>query len=57
MSLVELAAAITKQYSDPKEAIAFLTKIEPKVQDHKESIVYCKVLAANVSVFKSILNQ
>lgn len=48
LSLVELAAAIIKQYADPEEAILFIRKIAPKVADHKESNVYCKVLEANV---------
>ncbi|KAA0187508.1 hypothetical protein HAZT_HAZT001124 [Hyalella azteca] len=50
LSLVELAAAIMKQYSDPKEAIAFVEKIRPKVVDHQESHVYCKVLIAQVTL-------
>jgi len=49
MSLVELAAAISKQYSDPNAAVTFLQEINPKVVDHQESNVYCKVLIANVS--------
>lgn len=50
MSLVELGSAIIKQYSDPNEAITFLNKIAPKVVDHTESIVYCKVLIAHVTL-------
>ncbi|KAF2368925.1 Proteasome component (PCI) domain [Trinorchestia longiramus] len=49
-SLVELAAAIMKQYSNPKDAIAFIEKIRPKVVDHQESHVYCKVLIAQVTL-------
>uniref|UniRef100_A0A2P2HY97 26S proteasome non-ATPase regulatory subunit 13 n=1 Tax=Hirondellea gigas TaxID=1518452 RepID=A0A2P2HY97_9CRUS len=50
LSLVELAEAIYKQYSEPKDAIVFMEKIAPKVIDHKESYVYCKVLIAQVTL-------
>lgn len=50
LSLVELSAAIIKQCSEPKDAIAFMEKIAPKVSDHQESFVYCKVLIANITL-------
>ena len=48
MSLVELTSAIITQIPDDKEAVAFVEKMLPKVADHKEASVYCRVLIAQV---------
>lgn len=48
MSLVTLTGAIIQQIEDNEEAVKFVEKIAPKVVDHKEATVYCKVLIAQV---------
>jgi len=50
MSLVELTSAIITQIPDDKEAVAFVEKMLPKVADHKEASVYCRVLIAQLTL-------
>merc|ERR1719239_332348 len=50
MSLVALAGLIIKQIAEANDAIKFVEKILPKVNEHKEATVYCKVLIAHVTL-------
>ncbi|KAJ0183029.1 hypothetical protein K1T71_001005 [Dendrolimus kikuchii] len=48
LSLVEIVAHIVKQYTNKKEAITFLEKIEPKVKINDEAVALCKVLQGQI---------
>lgn len=50
--MVEIVADVTKQYKDPKEAIAFLEKTENKVKINTDAKNLCKVLAAQIYLDK-----
>lgn len=43
LALVEICAIIIKQYTDRKEAVLFLEKIETKVKANDEALALCKV--------------
>lgn len=43
LSLVEIIAHVVKQYTNKKEAIAFLEKVEGKVKINDEALALCKV--------------
>ncbi|XP_041971223.1 26S proteasome non-ATPase regulatory subunit 13 [Aricia agestis] len=48
LSLVEIIAHVVKQYSNKKEAIAFLEKVETKVKMNDEALALCKVLQGQI---------
>ncbi|XP_050358591.1 26S proteasome non-ATPase regulatory subunit 13 [Nymphalis io] len=48
LSLVEIVAHIIQQYTDKKEAIAFLQKVETKVKMNDEALALCKVLQGQI---------
>ncbi|KAM3956050.1 26S proteasome non-ATPase regulatory subunit 13-like [Aphomia sociella] len=48
LSLIEICAYIVEQYSNKKEAIAFLEKMEPKVKMNEEALTLCKVLQGQI---------
>ncbi|CAH0699443.1 unnamed protein product [Spodoptera exigua] len=48
LSLVEIIAHVVKQYTNKKEAIAFLEKIEGKVKANDEALALCKVLQGQI---------
>ncbi|CAH0601985.1 unnamed protein product [Chrysodeixis includens] len=48
LSLVEIISHVVKQYSNKKEAIAFLEKIEAKVKANDEALALCKVLQGQI---------
>ncbi|XP_046975910.1 26S proteasome non-ATPase regulatory subunit 13 [Vanessa cardui] len=48
LSLVEIVAHIVQQYTDKKEAIAFLQKVETKVKMNDEALALCKVLQGQI---------
>ncbi|GBP73727.1 26S proteasome non-ATPase regulatory subunit 13 [Eumeta japonica] len=48
LSLMEIVAHVVQQYSDKKEAIAFLEKLEPKVKINDEALALCKVLQGQI---------
>ncbi|KAH9631662.1 hypothetical protein HF086_001425 [Spodoptera exigua] len=48
LSLVEIIAHVMKQYTNKKEAIAFLEKIEGKVKANDEALALCKVLQGQI---------
>lgn len=48
LSLVEIIAHVIKQYTNKKEAIAFLEKIETKVKANDEALALCKVLQGQI---------
>ncbi|CAH1987176.1 unnamed protein product [Acanthoscelides obtectus] len=52
LSLVEIAALVVEQYKEPKEAIAFLEKTEPKVKINPDAQNLCKVLAGQIYLEK-----
>ncbi|VEN57812.1 unnamed protein product [Callosobruchus maculatus] len=52
LSLVEIVAVVVEQYKDPKEAIAFLEKTEPKVKFNSDAQNLCKVLAGQLYLEK-----
>ncbi|KAJ8956397.1 hypothetical protein NQ318_015135 [Aromia moschata] len=52
LSLVEIVAIVVEQYKDPKEAIAFLEKTEPKVKINPDAQNLCKVLAGQLYLDK-----
>lgn len=42
LSLVEIIAIVIEQFKDPKEAVAFLEKTEPKVKINPDAQNLCK---------------
>ncbi|XP_019872657.2 26S proteasome non-ATPase regulatory subunit 13 [Aethina tumida] len=52
LSLVEIVAIVTEQIKQPKEAIAFLEKTEPKVKINPDAQNLCKVLAGQIHLEK-----
>ncbi|XP_049883875.1 26S proteasome non-ATPase regulatory subunit 13 [Pectinophora gossypiella] len=48
LSLVEILAFTVQQYSNKKDAIAFLEKVEPKVKANDEALTLCKVLQGQI---------
>ncbi|CAG4967687.1 26S proteasome non-ATPase regulatory subunit 13 [Colias croceus] len=48
LSLVEIIVHVVKQYTDKKEAIAFLEKVEAKVKMNDEALALCKVLQGQI---------
>ncbi|XP_068621921.1 26S proteasome non-ATPase regulatory subunit 13 [Battus philenor] len=48
LSLVEIIAHVVQQFTDKKEAIAFLEKIEAKVKMNDEALALCKVLQGQI---------
>lgn len=48
LSLVEIIAHIIKQYTNKKDAIAFLEKVEGKVKINDEALALCKVLQGQI---------
>lgn len=52
LSLVEIIAHIVQQYTDKKQAVAFLEKVEAKVKMNDEALALCKV--STVYIFVSI---
>ncbi|XP_050316167.1 26S proteasome non-ATPase regulatory subunit 13 isoform X2 [Anthonomus grandis grandis] len=52
LSLVEIVAIVIEQFKEPKEAIAFLEKTEPKVKISSDAQNLCKVLAGQIYLEK-----
>ncbi|CAH1155515.1 unnamed protein product [Phaedon cochleariae] len=52
LSLVEIVAVVVEHYKDPKEAITFLEKTEPKVKVNPDAQNLCKVLAGQIHLEK-----
>ncbi|XP_060534301.1 26S proteasome non-ATPase regulatory subunit 13 [Cylas formicarius] len=52
LSLVEIIAVVIEQFKDPKEAISFLEKTEPKVKISPDAQNLCKVLAGQLHLEK-----
>ncbi|XP_023029955.2 regulatory particle non-ATPase 9 [Leptinotarsa decemlineata] len=52
LSLVEIVALVVEQYKDPKEAVTFLEKTEPKVKINPDAQNLCKVLAGQIHLEK-----
>ncbi|ENN75033.1 hypothetical protein HUJ04_001260 [Dendroctonus ponderosae] len=52
LSLVEIVAVVIEQFKDPKEAVAFLEKTEPKVKVNPDAQNLCKVLAGQIHLEK-----
>ncbi|KAJ8917258.1 hypothetical protein NQ315_002275 [Exocentrus adspersus] len=50
LSLVEIVAIVVEHYKDPKEAIAFLEKTEPKVKINPDAQNLCKVLQGQIYI-------
>ncbi|XP_072948599.1 26S proteasome non-ATPase regulatory subunit 13 [Epargyreus clarus] len=48
LSLVEIVAFIVEQYTNKKDAIAFLEKVEAKVKMNDEALTLCKVLQGQI---------
>ncbi|CAH0404395.1 unnamed protein product [Chilo suppressalis] len=48
LSLMEIVAHLVKQYTNKKDAIAFLEKMEPKVKMNDEALALCKVLQGQI---------
>ncbi|XP_053621755.1 26S proteasome non-ATPase regulatory subunit 13 [Plodia interpunctella] len=48
LSLIEICAHIVEQYSNKREAITFLEKMEPKVKMNDEALTLCKVLQGQI---------
>ncbi|XP_063836564.1 26S proteasome non-ATPase regulatory subunit 13 [Ostrinia nubilalis] len=48
LSLVEIIAHVIKQFSNKKDAIAFLEKTEAKVKANDEALALCKVLQGQI---------
>ncbi|KAJ2943294.1 hypothetical protein O0L34_g12101 [Tuta absoluta] len=48
LSLVEILAYIVQQYTDKREAVAFLEKFEAKVKSNDEALSLCKVLQGQI---------
>ncbi|CAB3233500.1 unnamed protein product [Arctia plantaginis] len=48
LSLVEIIAHVIKQYTNKKDAIAFLEKVEGKVKINDEALALCKVLQGQI---------
>ncbi|XP_030029798.2 26S proteasome non-ATPase regulatory subunit 13 [Manduca sexta] len=48
LSLVEIIANVVEQYSNKKDAIAFLEKVEAKVKMNDEALALCKVLQGQI---------
>lgn len=44
LSLVEIIAHVVKQFTNKKDAIAFLEKMEAKVKANDEALALCKVI-------------
>lgn len=49
---MEIAAVVVEQYKDPKEAVSFLEKTEPKVKINTDAQNLCKVLAGQIYLEK-----
>ncbi|XP_057657286.1 26S proteasome non-ATPase regulatory subunit 13 [Diorhabda carinulata] len=52
LSLVEIVAVVVQQFKEPKDAIAFLQKTEPKVKVNPDAQNLCKVLAGQIYIEK-----
>ncbi|CAH1102082.1 unnamed protein product [Psylliodes chrysocephalus] len=52
LSLVEIAAIVVEQYKEPKDAITFLEKTEPKVKINPDAQNLCKVLEGQIYLEK-----
>ncbi|ERL87811.1 26S proteasome non-ATPase regulatory subunit 13 [Dendroctonus ponderosae] len=52
LSLVEIVAVVIEQFKDPKEAVTFLEKTEPKVKVNPDAQNLCKVLAGQIHLEK-----
>lgn len=52
LSLVEIVAIVVEQYKEPKEAISFLEKTEPKVKINTDAQNLCKVLEGQIYLEK-----
>lgn len=50
--MVEIVAIVVEQYKEPKEAISFLEKTEPKVKIDTDAQNLCKVLAGQIYLEK-----
>ncbi|KAL0809452.1 hypothetical protein ABMA28_011629 [Loxostege sticticalis] len=48
LSLVEIIAHVVKQFTNKKDAIAFLEKMEAKVKANDEALALCKVLQGQI---------
>ncbi|XP_072392949.1 26S proteasome non-ATPase regulatory subunit 13 [Diabrotica undecimpunctata] len=52
LSLVEIVAIVVQQFKNPKDAVAFLEKTEPKVKINADAQNLCKVLAGQIYIEK-----
>uniref|UniRef100_A0A6P7GSD6 26S proteasome non-ATPase regulatory subunit 13 n=1 Tax=Diabrotica virgifera virgifera TaxID=50390 RepID=A0A6P7GSD6_DIAVI len=52
LSLVEIVAIVVQQFKNPKDAVAFLEKTEPKVKINSDAQNLCKVLAGQIYIEK-----
>lgn len=52
LSLVEILAFVVQQYTDWKEAVSFLEKMEVKVKGCEDAVMLCKVLAGQILLEK-----
>ncbi|XP_060808999.1 26S proteasome non-ATPase regulatory subunit 13 [Amyelois transitella] len=48
LSLIEICSHIVEQYTNKKESIEFLEKMEPKVKMNDEALTLCKVLQGQI---------
>lgn len=49
---MEIVAIVVEHYKDPKEAVAFLEKTQPKVKINPDAQNLCKVLAGQIYIEK-----
>lgn len=52
LSLVEILAFVIQQYTDWKEAVSFLEKMEVKVKGCEDAVMLCKVLEGQILLEK-----
>lgn len=52
LSLVEIVAHMVEQYTDKREAVAFIEKLAPKVKNNTDAHSLCKVLAGQILLEK-----
>ncbi|KAJ8874120.1 hypothetical protein PR048_024961 [Dryococelus australis] len=50
LSLVEILSDVVQQFTDKKEAVAFLTKTDAKVSSSQEALALCKVFRAQITL-------
>lgn len=51
-TFMKIITHILTQFTDPKETVAFLETLEPKVKNDKEALIYCKILQGEVHLEK-----